>query len=980
MGRARRIAEARRNGQLLMHFSSHDTTETEHNPAVHQEVIVPTENSTSSNKESKIDEGLIQKMSDEVSRLAQYQKEATHERRNSDAQLLQKVQEMIQEKEMTASTKSLSVLQSTTKVLEQNNSKLIEEMKQLNAKFVHEAEAHVIQTTQLEMKVQQAQGTIVALEGLKSDLENQLSTLQSEYTATLSSSKQLKNELVIAQKELNSTRKEMEELKYEKSNETQECVDKIYDLQKTCNELMRFMEEENATHTKTKNDLRSKEEAIQRLHSDTIPNLQATIEAERDTVARLEQALELRRQEVDQANLDIERLQEKIQSLQNQYDELQLNAQTAEEKHQRIVEELANARLDMEKHGATEEQMKLQIAQLTDTNGELQKSNDSFVTQQKQLNDALEDAMVQLDQVENEKRTVEQSLKQALQQIDTIQKSLSLTNSEASEMIQKLSEQVNAERGLREEAETMRKELDTMVQSQNSDIVTLQQQVQLTIQERDVARNNMDGYNEREQKLYEQLQHYEHVRRDMHSKLIQLMGNIRVFIRIRPRLPHEEATKRDAVDAPIAKKPRKDGDENVDQEIFRFPGLFDSSHDDAIQKQSTARLATATSTNNIDASKNMIEVTAPYKYRGGLNDRRQQWTFGFDRVFAPAHSQNDIWEATDPLIQCAVDGYHVTVFAYGQTGSGVRALRNVIVVPNEIDVVVCEISPFFCTILGLVRSQKTFTMLGEEGINEGIIGRTVRKLFDEKQKIIDLSRGESNITISVELLEIYNEKVRDLLSSGREDLKLTSNEVVGNILVETNTVSEVLQVLKLAQGRRCVKSTNSNSESSRSHMIFTIHFKVTMNDGVTIRNGKVNICDLAGSERLDKSGANIVGVRFRCVCVFAFDESTVPLMTNIPYLLFEKGALLEETKNINKSLSVLSNVIEKLQAGDTKNVPFRESKLTYLLKDSLSGNSKTLAIICCNPLASHMNESLCSLRFAEKVNRVDLKAVANFSC
>jgi Kinesin motor domain len=159
-------------------------------------------------------------------------------------------------------------------------------------------------------------------------------------------------------------------------------------------------------------------------------------------------------------------------------------------------------------------------------------------------------------------------------------------------------------------------------------------------------------------------------------------------------------------------------------------------------------------------------------------------------------------------------------------------------------------------------------MLGEEGINEGIIGRTVRKLFDEKQKIVDLSRGESNITISVELLEIYNEKVRDLLSSGREDLKLTSNEVVGNILVETNTVSEVLQVLKLAQGRRCVKSTNSNSESSRSHMIFTIHFKVTMNDGVTIRNGKVNICDLAGSERLDKSGANIVGVRFWCVCVF----------------------------------------------------------------------------------------------------------------
>jgi len=71
-------------------------------------------------------------------------------------------------------------------------------------------------------------------------------------------------------------------------------------------------------------------------------------------------------------------------------------------------------------------------------------------------------------------------------------------------------------------------------------------------------------------------------------------------------------------------------------------------------------------------------------------------------------------------------------------------------------------------------------------------------------------------------------------------------------------------------------------------------------------------------------------------------------------------------------------VIERLQAGDA-NVPFRESKLTFLLKNSLCGNSKTLAIVCCNPLAAHFNESLCSLRFAEKVNRVDLKAVANFT-
>ena len=98
----------------------------------------------------------------------------------------------------------------------------------------------------------------------------------------------------------------------------------------------------------------------------------------------------------------------------------------------------------------------------------------------------------------------------------------------------------------------------------------------------------------------------------------------------------------------------------------------------------------------------------------------------------------------------------------------------------------------------------------------------------------------------------------------------------------------------------------------------------------------------------------------------------------MPFTFLQQGALLSETKHINTSLSVLSNVIEKLQAGDS-NVPFRESKLTHLLQNSLGGNSKTLAIVCCNPLQSHFHESLCSLRFAAKVNKVDLKAVANFS-
>jgi len=269
-------------------------------------------------------------------------------------------------------------------------------------------------------------------------------------------------------------------------------------------------------------------------------------------------------------------------------------------------------------------------------------------------------------------------------------------------------------------------------------------------------------------------------------------------------------------------------------------------------------------------------------------------------------------------------------------------------------------------------------MLGEDG-NHGLIGNSVRKMFEEKGEIEALSRGESQVSMSVELLEVYNEKVRDLLSNEKDqDLKVTSNEVVGNIVVQTETEDAVMKVLSFAQANRCVKATNLNAESSRSHMIFTLHFNVTAKNGVT-RSGKLNICDLAGSERLSKSGAHITGVSFAVVSFpFTSDSAICPHITCY-YLANFQGELLEESKNINKSLSTLSNVIERLQAGD-KNVPFRESKLTDLLKNSLTGNSKTLAIVCCNPLAAHFRQSLCSLRFAEKVNRVELKAVANFSC
>ena len=185
--------------------------------------------------------------------------------------------------------------------------------------------------------------------------------------------------------------------------------------------------------------------------------------------------------------------------------------------------------------------------------------------------------------------------------------------------------------------------------------------------------------------------------------------------------------------------------------------------------------------------------------------------------------------------------------------------------------------------------------------NRGLIPRAVGKLFAAKEEI-EQSRAGAKVDIQVELLEIYNEEVRDLLddNAGPDGqlikLKLSSNEAVGNVKVDAQDEQEVAGILQLAQERRCVKATKSNAESSRSHLLFTVHFEVssTANDGAATRSGCLHIVDLAGSERLDKSGSH--------------------------------GALLTEAKHINASLSALALVIEKLQAkkSPSEHIPFRD--------------------------------------------------------
>lgn len=135
------------------------------------------------------------------------------------------------------------------------------------------------------------------------------------------------------------------------------------------------------------------------------------------------------------------------------------------------------------------------------------------------------------------------------------------------------------------------------------------------------------------------------------------------------------------------------------------------------------------------------------------------------------------------------------------------------------------------------------------------------------------SEERSSVTFSVEMLEVYNEEVRDLLAPDATkdgkllSLKINSKEVVGNKTLPVEKKQDILDVLNQAQKRRCVKATNSNAHSSRSHLLITLNIAISLENGVK-RNGKLNICDLAGNERLNSSGAHIVGVRTLVLFLF----------------------------------------------------------------------------------------------------------------
>ncbi|KAK3676243.1 kinesin-like nuclear fusion protein [Recurvomyces mirabilis] len=400
----------------------------------------------------------------------------------------------------------------------------------------------------------------------------------------------------------------------------------------------------------------------------------------------------------------------------------------------------------------------------------------------------------------------------------------------------------------------------------------------------------------------------EMMRRKLNATILELRGNIRVFVRLRPLLAGEE-----------------------DPAKVDYPDV-----------------------DSLDGGKEMV-VHAPMTFSATGKERNEKHNYGFDRVFSPATANGQVFDDCRDLIQSVIDGYNVSILSYGQTGSG-----------------------------------KTYGMSGPNGI----IPSAIAMLLAEMHRL-DEKGWQYNVAAS--FVEVYNETINDLLGDAKtwdegDDLSgsvrgkrkekheihhdpISGKTTVTNlssvslwpppendgqwppaakITGETNTESytekAVNQLLDTAAKNRRVAATKSNERSSRSHSIFVLTLRGRCEATGESSEGVLNLVDLAGSERLKQSGA--------------------------------EGNRAKETAAINKSLSSLGDVIAALgnKKGDESHIPYRNSKLTYLLQSSLGGtaangkSSRTLMLLHLSPLQAHWQESRSSLLFGSKVHGTHIGA------
>ena len=310
--------------------------------------------------------------------------------------------------------------------------------------------------------------------------------------------------------------------------------------------------------------------------------------------------------------------------------------------------------------------------------------------------------------------------------------------------------------------------------------------------------------------------------------------------------------------------------------------------------------------------------------------RSREKRYAFDHAFSPSASTPEVYKKTTSfLIDGVVAGYNATVFAYGATGAG-----------------------------------KTYTMLGSRESQTGIMFYTLRDLFKKIGSRVCVSKSQSlpgsmqrvrSYKVTCSFLEVYNEMIRDLLTPGSDYLDLREDPVKGPVVaglseVEAGNVEDVMSLVRKGNSRRTTEGTRANATSSRSHAVLSLVVE-NRDEGVrgsisNVTTGKLSLIDLAGSERA------------------AVTQN--------------KGIRLVEGANINRSLLALGNCINALRSDRRGTfVPYRDSKLTRLLKDSLGGNCRTVMIAVVSPASDQMEETLNTLKYANRAKNIKTRVERN---
>ena len=301
-----------------------------------------------------------------------------------------------------------------------------------------------------------------------------------------------------------------------------------------------------------------------------------------------------------------------------------------------------------------------------------------------------------------------------------------------------------------------------------------------------------------------------------------------------------------------------------------------------------------------------------------FTNKNMRRSYTYNLVFGPDTTQEDIFYncSVNKLIDSALEGYSVTIFAYGQTGSG-----------------------------------KTYTIMGrDDSINEkilsndkysGIMPKSINYIWNT------VGSKQEKYYIKVSFLEIYNEQINDLLNIGNTNLQIRWDQrqgffVEGLLVIECKKPEDIVEVILQGTKNRKKGSHELNKDSSRSHTILTVYVISEFNSqGQNFKKyGKISFVDLAGSERLKETHSS--------------------------------GGMIKETGNINKSLFVLGKVISSLtdKKNNNQHIPYRDSKLTMLLMDSIGGSSKTLMIACVSPSATYSDETMSTLNYASRTMNI----------